>query len=268
MLSGMGPLLNILYEDDDLLVVNKPADLVCHPSKNGPTSSLIGRIRLHLGDPGESHLINRLDRETSGIVLTAKNLAYARTLRRLWEQHQVTKEYWGIVHGHPEKPHAIIEKALGKDTASAVAIKDCVRADGLPAYTEFWVLHLFDREGAPFALLRIRPRSGRKHQIRIHLASIGHPIVGDKLYGSNEEIYLDFVRGKLSAAQKKILFLPNQALHSYLVRFPWEESQKYFFAPADSSFMGFLPSVLFKTLPVLGVPNKIQMASPTRKNVL
>jgi 23S rRNA pseudouridine1911/1915/1917 synthase len=263
MLTAVAELLNIVVEDNELLVVNKPADLVCHPSKNGPLSSLIGRVRLHLGASAAPQLINRLDRETSGLVFIAKTEACAHKLRGLWEGRQVVKEYWSVVHGHPQSEHGVIAAPLGKDMASAVAIKNCVRNDGQPATTEYWVLNRFSRGGNPYALLRLRPQTGRKHQIRIHLAAIGYPIVGDKIYGSDERIYLDFVAGRLSEEQKKCLLLPNHALHCYQAHFAWFSAKIFFFAAAETAFLAFLPPTAFKTHPVLTVPNKIHQVPKT-----
>ncbi|MBM4220984.1 MAG: RluA family pseudouridine synthase, partial [Gammaproteobacteria bacterium] len=134
----MTALLDIIHEDAELLAVNKPADLVCHPSKHGELSSLIGRVRLHLAEhPVHPHLINRLDRETSGLILVAKSAQSARELRRLWETRQVHKEYLALVHGHVSEETGTIDAALGRDVHSRVAIKDCVRADGAAARTAF-----------------------------------------------------------------------------------------------------------------------------------
>jgi 23S rRNA pseudouridine1911/1915/1917 synthase len=222
-------LFEVLHEDADLLVVNKPAGLVCHPTKAGACSSLIGRVRLHLGEAAHAHLVNRLDRETSGIILVAKGDEAARALRRLWENRRVEKEYLAVVHGCVREGQGTIEAPLGKDEQSRVAIKDCVRPDGAPARTDYRV----EQSNASFTLLRVRPLTGRKHQIRIHLAHLGHPIVGDKLYGGDEDLYLALVENRLTAQQREGLILPHHALHACALRFTWRGCAWQFKAPAE-----------------------------------
>src|SRR5580692_11672350 len=96
----MERLFEIIHEDAELLVINKPAGLVCHPTKGDVYSSLISRVRLHLGTDTPAHLVNRLDRETSGLVLVGKSDDAAKALRRIWEKRLVQKMYWAVVHGH------------------------------------------------------------------------------------------------------------------------------------------------------------------------
>ncbi|HVW06806.1 MAG TPA: RluA family pseudouridine synthase [Vicinamibacterales bacterium] len=211
--------LDVLHEDDDVLVVDKPAGLVCHPTKGDEWSSLIGRVRLHLGN-GEGRLVNRLDRETSGVVLIAKHRDAASELGALLAREAVDKSYVAIVHGHVDGAR-VIDAPLGRDEQSPVAIKDCVRSDGAPARTRIAGARPFARDGASFSILEIAPETGRKHQIRIHLAHIGHPIVGDKLYGHDEQCYLRFVSGALTDDDRRALRLPFHALHAQQLSLVW-----------------------------------------------
>ena len=221
----------ILFEDDLLLVLNKPAGLVCHPTRGDENSSLIGRVRRHLGNT-EGRLVNRLDRETSGVVLVAKGAGPAGELGRLFGTAAIRKTYWAIVHGHvaggvhgaPPLTNAApftIDAPTGKDLQSPVAIKDCVRPDGAAARTTVRLLRKFERQGALFSVLELQPETGRKHQLRIHMAHIGHPIVGDKIYGGDETRYLRFVSRSMTAADLTALVVTNHALHARSLSFQW-----------------------------------------------
>ena len=256
----MEKLFNIVDEDAEFLVINKPAGLVCHPTKTDEYSSLIGRVRLYLGKDSRPQLINRLDRETSGLTVIAKDLDVARQVRQLWENRKVEKEYLAIVHGNA-LPHEIIEAPLGKDERSAVAIKDCVQTGGAPATTEYWLKFAFKKlissgcEGdlkggtdgrsesalAPkdFSLLRVVPHTGRKHQIRIHLAHAGHPVVGDKIYGGNEDLYLALVENRLTPRNRLELILPHHGLHAARLSFEWRGARRVFSAEPEPWFKAF-----------------------------
>jgi len=136
-----------------------------------------------------------------------------------------------------------IDAPLGRDLASPVAIKDCVRPDGQPARTEFFVEKRFSTvvngHPAPFSLLRLRPLTGRKHQIRIHLAHVGHPIVGDKIYGGDPDLYLALVERRLTEEQRARLILPQHALHAGRIEFAWRGQLHQFSAPPPPAFAAF-----------------------------
>lgn len=241
-LQGMNhsELFEVIHEDKGLLVVHKPADLVCHPTKGDVYSSLISRARLHCKGEAEAlHMVNRLDRETSGLVFIAKDRETARELTRQWEHRSVEKTYRAIVHGWPTNDEFKVHAALGKDTQSQVAIKDRVCANGHPATTSFRVLKRFERDGDPFALLEVSPLTGRKHQIRIHLQHVGHPIVGDKIYGLDERYYLALVNGVLSDSDRQTLRLPCQALHAQSVTFDYHGQRRRFETEPEPWFEAF-----------------------------
>jgi 23S rRNA pseudouridine1911/1915/1917 synthase len=197
----------ILHEDDQLLVLDKPAQVVCHPSKAGPASSLVGAARIHTGlDP--MHLVFRLDRETSGVLVLAKTAAMAARLQKAVERRRVGKTYLAILTGMVTEA-VTVDQPLGDDVGSQVFIKTAVTADGRPSLTRFTPL----AAAGGFSLVRAAPETGRKHQIRAHAHWLGRPVVGDKIYGPDERLYLDFIEQGWTEALAARLLLPRHALH-------------------------------------------------------
>lgn len=214
----------IVDETEDYLVVDKPPFLLIHPSKPEGPPTLWGALRellaFELVNGGQVSIVNRLDRETSGLVLIAKNAASARRFGLAMERRRIGKEYLAIVSGWPSWDTTTVDAPLlrkGERTPSAIWLKQAIHADGLPARTEFRVEERFVRlsaNGEKFAVVRALPLTGRTHQIRVHLAHLGHPIVGDKIYGPNETLYLRFIETGWTDELTQQLLLPRHALHS------------------------------------------------------
>ncbi len=233
-------LFPVLHEDVDLLVLHKPAGLVCHPTKGDAYSSLISRVRIHLGAEQEPQMVHRLDRETSGVMVFGKTAEAAEELRRLWLSGLVTKEYLAVVHGAMAEPSGVLDAPIGKDLNSPVSIRDWVRPDGAACTTRWWRVRVFERAEGVFSLLRVRLDTGRKHQIRIHLSAAGHPLLGDKLYGADQLLYLKFVERRLEPEDRTRLILSNQALHAARLWLPWQGQEQEFVSPPEPDFLAFV----------------------------
>ena len=232
----------IIDETDDYAVVDKAPFLLIHPSKPDGRRSLWQELRglfaFEIAVGGQVSIINRLDRETSGLVLVAKKGNVARRFGLLMQQQQLNKEYLAIVWGWPEWENRFVDAPLtrqGKHQHSAIWLKQTIHPSGSPAQTEFHVERRFVRdhksqqaaahsggglsrastpEAERFTLIRAVPKTGRTHQIRVHLASLGHPIVGDKIYGPDERHYLRFIETGWTSELQRHLLLSRHALHS------------------------------------------------------
>ncbi|MEN9662762.1 MAG: hypothetical protein RL324_1711 [Verrucomicrobiota bacterium] len=224
----------ILFEDERLLVVNKPGDVVCHPSKAGPWSSLVSATREYTGLP-TMHLVFRLDRETSGVVVLAKDAKTATRLQTAMMRRQVGKTYEAILTGRlPGK--VTVDQPLGDDSASPVFTKSAVVAGGQPSVTHFEPLTATN----DFTHVRVGTDTGRKHQIRAHAQWLGHSVVGDKIYGPDARHYLQFIESGWTPALAERLLLPRQALHCSRIDLSPAKWEQEFTAPLPEDMAAFL----------------------------
>jgi 23S rRNA pseudouridine1911/1915/1917 synthase len=219
----------VVAEGDDWMVVDKPAGLLTHPTRPDGTPTLWDGLRellaYELANRGQVSIITRLDRETSGLVLLALTRASARRLGLAMQRGEIGKEYFAIVRGWPDWGRNVIDAAIlrqGEVRDSPIWLKRCIDPRGAPSSTEVVVERRFERAQGRFALVRAIPRTGRTHQIRVHLAHAGFPLVGDKVYGGREEAYLEFIDTGWSAELADELLLPRHALHACALEFPGE----------------------------------------------
>ena len=182
--------LEIVYEDAHLLVVNKPAGMVVHPAPGHAGGTLVNALlayapELAAGDHHRPGIVHRLDRDTSGLILVAKNEKVRRALQRQFKERQVTKAYLTLLHGHLQPAWGRIEAPIGRDPRHRQRM--AILTGGREAVTEYHVLEQFAHQLGPaagrYSLVEARPHTGRTHQIRVHFASIDHPVVADPVYG-------------------------------------------------------------------------------------
>ncbi len=192
--------LSIIYEDDDLLVVDKPAGMVTHPAHGSTSGTLVNALLAHVGLPGDTvrpGLVHRLDRDTSGLLVVAKTDESLSKLGIAMKARRITREYLGLVHGVPEHPRGTVEGPIGRDPHNR--LKYAIVAEGKPAITHYEVRETFPRHSE----LTFRLETGRTHQIRVHMAAMKHAIVNDPVYGREEPRFA----------------LPGQALHAWRLTF-------------------------------------------------
>lgn len=177
--------LGIVYEDPVLIVIDKPAGMVIHPAPGHQSGTLVNALLAHCPElAGDSQdrrpgIVHRLDRDTSGLILVAKNEQIRRALQRQFQARQVHKVYLALLDGYLEVAHGRIESPLGRDPRHRQRM--AIVPGGREAITEYRLLATF--AGGDYSLVEAEPKTGRTHQIRVHFASIGHPVVGDTVYG-------------------------------------------------------------------------------------
>lgn len=204
----------VLYEDNHLIIVNKPPDMSVHSTKPWGKNDLIQQLRRQRNSR-ELYLAHRIDRETSGIVLIARSTAIASKLGEAFVGKKIEKEYSAIVFGEMESDLGVIDLPICSDEKATVRIKMMAgSASGSPSLTEYTVL----KRLKGFTLVNARPKTGRQHQIRVHLSAIGHPLVGDKIY-KDERFFLRYINEGFTEEIKKELILPRHALHASRISF-------------------------------------------------
>lgn len=207
--------IGILAEDEVLLAADKPPNLPVHPSGRYFRNTLVSILLEARGQTLDNlglRIVHRLDRETSGVVLFGKDRRSASFLARQFEDRRVAKQYLVLVHGRPRERTFEVDAPLGRAVDSAIRKAVAVVPDGVSAQTSFEVLSL----GPEHSLLRATPRTGRLHQIRVHLKHAGLPVVGDKLYGLDERLFLKLTAGvAFDASDRATLHLQRQALHAF-----------------------------------------------------
>jgi 23S rRNA pseudouridine1911/1915/1917 synthase len=222
--------LDIVYEDEDVIAVNKPAGMVVHPGAGNDAGTLANAILAHtpgiagVGDAQRPGIVHRLDKETSGIVLLAKTDAAYRALQGQFKTRTIKKLYLALCVGDMQPPRGIIDKPIGRDPAHRQRM--AIVAGGRVSVTQYAVAEVYRLEapgevrgvtlpkGSVYSYVRVRPTTGRTHQIRVHFASLGFPIVGDALYGATR-------RDALSRA-----LTPRHLLHASELAFELPSSRK------------------------------------------
>jgi 23S rRNA pseudouridine1911/1915/1917 synthase len=206
---------DILAEDETFLALDKPAGLPMHTTAKFWKNTLVAILRERF--PSEAlQICHRLDRETSGVLLVARGRVAASFLKRAFALRLVKKSYLALVHGVPAEHEGVIDRPMRLlDTRTRIMMG--IACDGLPAVTRFRVVRCF----AEHALVEASPETGRQHQIRVHLACIGHPVVGDKLYGASEQAFMDYCDTGLTPELLAAFDgLPRHALHAARLCFP------------------------------------------------
>lgn len=225
------PHFEVIDESADWLVADKPAPLIVHPTNDHSEPTLLGGVEKLLSFEIQNGVIpavcNRLDRDTSGIVLFAKNKAAAREFGLAFEYRRTSKEYVAIVHGWPTSDEWACDAPIiraGEIGPTDIWVKQMIHPEGKPCRTHFRVEQRFERDGKLYAMIRCEPETGRMHQLRVHLAHAGHPIVGDKLYNDGGRPYLEWLETGWTPSLEKNLLLPRHALHACKLSVPWSDT--------------------------------------------
>lgn len=223
--------LDIVYEDDELLVVNKPKGMVVHPAPGNPDGTLVNALLYHckgslsgINGVMRPGIVHRIDKDTSGLLIVAKNDAAHRSLAEQIKEHSFTREYRAVVYGNLKQDSGTVNAPIGRDPKNRQRMA-IVYVNSKPAVTHYEVLQRLDG----FTYIKCRLETGRTHQIRVHMASLGHPIAGDPVYGP----------------KKVITKLQGQCLHAGLIGFIHPKTGRYleFTSEVPEYFSSYLNSL-------------------------
>ncbi|MEN6351501.1 MAG: RluA family pseudouridine synthase [Syntrophomonas sp.] len=220
--------LEIIYQDADVAVVNKPKGMVVHPAHGNWDNTMVNALMFHIKDlsgiNGEMRpgIVHRLDKDTSGVMVVAKNDRAHRSLAEQIKEHSIKREYMALVHGTIKENLGTIDAPIGRSKVDRK--KMAVVKEGRPAVSNYQVINRFPN----YTLVNVRLLTGRTHQIRVHFAYIKHPVVGDQVYGSG----------------KKHFGLESQALHAYLLGFKHPGTGEYM--EFSSELPGYFKDILFE----------------------
>jgi len=226
--------LDIVYEDAGLIVIHKPAGMVVHPAAGHTSGTLVNALLAHfpelrdVGEENRSGIVHRLDRDTSGLIIVAKTRAAHENLQRQFKSRSVAKVYVALVEGHLAPPQGLIDVPIGRDKQQRKRMAAIL--DGRPSRTAFKAVEFFDKGGQHYTLVEVRPQTGRTHQIRVHLAWLKFPIVGDTVYGRRRKTTLPLRRHFLHA-------------QSLTFRLPSNGQEVTFTAPLPSDLAAVLESL-------------------------
>ena len=234
--------LDIVYEDDDLIVIDKPAGVVVHPAPGSPDSTLVNALLHHcagslsgIGGVKRPGIVHRIDKDTSGLLVAAKNDRAHHGLAAQFAKHSIERVYAALCWGVPLPRHGQVEGPIGRNPGDRK--KMAIVAGGKPALTYFQVISTF---GDYAALIECRLATGRTHQIRVHMTSLGHPLVGDQLYGKGRS------KGTVPPSAKTLLnAFPRQALHAKILGFdhPISREKLHFESKIPNDFSALINSL-------------------------
>jgi 23S rRNA pseudouridine1911/1915/1917 synthase len=243
--------LVILHEDDDLIVIDKPAGLVVHPAAGNLDGTLVNALLAHcgpslkgIGGVARPGIVHRLDKDTSGVLVVAKNERAMRSLAKQFAAHKVERAYHAVVWGAPRVRSGLIEGNLGRNPFDRKRMA-VLRDSGKPARTRYATLETFGVRDKPVAsLLECRLETGRTHQIRVHLAHLGHPLIGDATYGRARRTPIPKSPEEKRAFEAAIAF-PRQALHAGVLGFfhPTRQAKMRFESPWPADFVNLMKAL-------------------------